>query len=265
MSFDDAFHVHYSHGLEQQRLFTWGRVERERTLALLERFVPAPPARVLDVGGGPGAYAAVLAERGYDVALVDPVELHVDQARAAGIDASVGDARALSFADEAADAVLLLGPLYHLTEAHDRAAALGEARRVLRPGGVVLAAAISRFASLIDGIVRGMLADSDFRAIVERDLADGVHVNPDPAARPEWFTTAYFHRPDELHDEVAAAGFAEVDILAVEGPASFAPGAGDWLDRPDLRDALMGLIERVERVPELLGASAHLIAVGRRP
>jgi SAM-dependent methyltransferase len=258
--FDDAFEVHYGHGLERDRLSTWARLEYVRTLELLDRFLPAPPARVLDVGGGPGAYAIALTERGYDVALVDAVELHVEQARAAGVgDATVGDARALASGDESADAVLLLGPLYHLTEAGDRARALSEVRRVLRPGGVVAAAAISRFASAIDGIGRGMLDDAEFAAMVDRDLDTGVHVNPDPAGRPEWFTTAYFHEPDELRAELTAAGFDDVDVLAVEGIASAVPRADPHDER------LLALLRRLEREPALLGATAHLLAVGTAP
>ena len=122
--------------------------------------------------------------------------------------ATVGDARALEAADAGADAVLLLGPLYHLVERADRLRALREAHRVLRPGGVVLAAAISRFASTIDGLAKEALADPLFETMVEGDLRDGRHVNPDPAGRPNWFTTAYFHRPEDLGAEVEAAGFA---------------------------------------------------------
>ena len=75
--------AHYELGHEADRLDTWGRLERERTLELLERHLPPAPADVLDVGGGPGAYAVRLARAGYAVRLVDPVELHVEQARAA--------------------------------------------------------------------------------------------------------------------------------------------------------------------------------------
>lgn len=69
------------------------------------------------------------------------------------------------------------------------------AARVLRPGGVVVAATISRFASLFDGFVNGYLSDPRFPPIVERALAEGVHHSN--GADPGWFTTAYFHRPDE--------------------------------------------------------------------
>jgi ubiquinone/menaquinone biosynthesis C-methylase UbiE len=121
---------------------------------LLERLLPRLPARVLDVGGGPGTYAAPLARRGYRVHLVDPVRLHVDQARqaagsdpAAGFTVALGDTRQLSEPDESQDAVMLFGPLYHLTEAAHRAQALSQPRRVLRPGGRLLAMAVCRFAS----------------------------------------------------------------------------------------------------------------------
>ena len=73
-------------------------------------------------------------------------------------------------ADASVDAVLLLGPLYHLTERADRVRALAEGRRVLRPGGVLAAAAISRYASAVDGLFRGHLREPGFEAIVERDL-----------------------------------------------------------------------------------------------
>jgi hypothetical protein len=100
---------------------------------------------------------------------------------------------------------------------------------------------------------------------VEADLRDGVHRNPDPAGRPEWFTTAFFHRPDELAEEVRAAGFALDALVAVEGVGAFLPDAGRWLDDPVLRGRLMRAISRVEAEPELLGASPHLLAIGIAP
>ena len=117
--------------------------------------------------------------------------------------------------DESVDAVLMLGPLYHLTERGERIRALAEARRVLRPRAPVLAAGISRFAPAVDGLRKEFLLDSGFAAIVDRDLRDGQHRNP--SRQPGWFTTAYVHHPAELGPEVAEAGFAEVEVFAVEG------------------------------------------------
>ncbi|MGH3488308.1 MAG: class I SAM-dependent methyltransferase, partial [Actinopolymorphaceae bacterium] len=124
-----------------------GELEQVRTQDLLVRHLPAAPATVLDVGGAAGVHALWLAKRDYEVHLVDPVPGHVEQAQAASIaqpthplaSATTGDARALRRPDASVDAVLLLGPLYHLTERADRLRALEEVHRVLRPGGVVFA------------------------------------------------------------------------------------------------------------------------------
>jgi SAM-dependent methyltransferase len=255
---------YYDRGEEPERLTRGpeGRLELIRTHALLERLLPAPPAAIADVGGGAGIHAAPLAARGYEVHLVDPVAGHVAQASALGLaSALVGDARELPFEDERFDAVLLLGPLYHLHERADRVAALAEARRVVKPGGLVAAAVISRYASTIDGL-RGLLEQDGFEASIERDLEDGRHTNPE--RRPRWFTTAYFHLPEEVPGELEEAGLADVEMLAIEGPAWIVPGLGAQLEDRERRARLLRALERVERAPSLLGASAHLMAIGRR-
>jgi len=261
----------YALGLEAERLeLDYNRLERARTQELIERHLPPAPRVVMDVGGGAGVYALWLAARGHEVHLVDPVPLHVAQARAAAERtkarlASVGtaDARALPFTDRSADAVLLLGPLYHLPEPKERARALAEAFRVLRPSGLLFAAAISRFASFFDGLRGALFEDSAFAAIVARDVASGQHRNDTGNAR--YFTTAFFHDPAELAVEVATAGFALLDVFGIEGPGAWAPElARRWAD-PAARERLLAFVRAVETEPSLLGASPHLLAVARRP
>jgi ubiquinone/menaquinone biosynthesis C-methylase UbiE len=261
--------AYYECGDEQDRLTARiGRLEWARTWELLERFLPEPPATILDVGGGPGAYAVPLALAGHAVHLVDAMPLHVRQGRDAAAVAGttlasveVGDARELAFPDASADAVLLLGPLYHLLEVADRHAALTEAWRVLRPGGVLIAVAISRFASFFEGVHAGWAGDHP--EIVESGLHTGTHRNPDAMAHR--FTTAHFARPEELVAEVGEAGFAVEALVAVEGPASLVDDPDGWLDDPRRRAWLLRQLRRVESEPSLLGASSHLLAVGRRP
>jgi SAM-dependent methyltransferase len=262
---------HYEAGVEQARLTRdSGRLEFARTCEVVERYVPPPPAVVYDVGGGPGAYACWLAQRGYAVHLLDPLPLHVEQARDASrqqpdhplAGATVGDARHLPFADASADAVLLLGPLYHLTDRGDRLRAWREAGRVLRPGGVVLAAAISRFASLLDGLRMGFLTDPEFAHTVEQDLRDGQHRNR--TGDPAYFTTAYFHRPEELRAEIEEASLRHEATLSVEGPAWLLPGLAGWWDDPTRREVLLTAVRSIEAEPSLLGASAHLLAVAKQ-
>ena len=261
--------AHYEAGIESARLARdAGVLERARTMDLLSRHLPPPPARVLDVGGGPGAYAVWLAGRGYDVRLLDPVPLHVEQAREAArengvtLDAAIGDARRLEEADGSADAVLLMGPLYHLTERVDRVAALAEARRVLRPGGVVIAIGISRYASLLAGLLHRLVDDPAFRAILERDLSDGQHRNP--TDRLEYFTTAYFHKVEHLAAEAEEAGLGMAAVFAVEGPAWLLADVEARAGDTEHWRILMDLLRQVEAVPALLAASAHLMLVARR-
>jgi SAM-dependent methyltransferase len=257
---------HYAATDEQVRLDKpRGTVEFLRTMDIIARFLPPPPARILDVGGGPGRYALELQDAGYVVELVDALETHVAQAKAAGVNlAAVGDARKLKLADASVDVVLLLGPLYHLTERSDRLQAWTEAGRVVRPNGVVIGAAISRFASLIDGLNIGLLADPGFVAIVDEDLRTGQHRNPEH--RDKWFTTAYFHHPDELSPEMTEAGLLPELVAAVEGPAqTVGPALDDWLSDPQLLETLLTFLARVETEPATIGSTGHLLAVGRRP
>ncbi len=269
---DAGMTAYYERGDEQSRLLRGGagKLEYLRTRELLARHLPASPATVLDVGGGTGVYAFALAGEGYSVYLIDPVPLHVEQARAASASrpeaalagAQVGDARRLPFGDGSVDAVLMLGPLYHLTSREDRGLAFREAHRVVRPGSVVAAAAISRFASTYDGLFRGFLEDPEFERMVERDVREGQHRNP--AQRPGWFTTAYFHLPRELEEEAAEAGFSVEALVGIEGPGWLLPDLDAWLEDPGRQQKLLATIRRVESEPSLLGACGHLLVVGRR-
>lgn len=257
----EAFETHYALGVEHDRLTDGGdHLELVRTLELLGQVLPPPAADIVDVGGGSGVYASRLARAGHRVRLVDVVPLHVEQALAAATEqpdapftAELGDARDLSSIDsDSADVVLLLGPLYHLTERSDRFRALAEARRVVRPDGVVVAAVISRLASLFDGTKHGFVADPRFAEIVERDLREGQHRNP--GREPGWFTTAFFHRPDEIVEEIAAADLELERLAGVEGP-------GGWVSRwPEERELVLTAARLAEGVPEI---SAHMLAIAR--
>jgi SAM-dependent methyltransferase len=245
-----------------------GQLELARTREIVRRHLPPGSLRIHDVGGGAGAHAAWLADDGHTVHVVDPMPSHVEAAQRLAnqsrrITAEMGDARCLAAANECADAVLLLGPLYHLTDRADRLRALEEAARVVRPGGPVFVAAISRFASLLDGLRRGFLFDPRFRAIVEQDLRDGQHRNPDRV--PHWFTTSYFHHPSELPDEACAAGLDCIEVLGVEGVAGWFANAFDRWDDPESQAAIFSAARAVESEPSLIGASTHLLMVARRP
>lgn len=266
---DDEIRGYYERTDEGSRLHSGlGLLEFLRTQEILRRSLPPAPAQIADVGGGAGVHAAWLAKDGYFVTLIDPVPLHVEQARVAageqpGAPFAVlaGDARAMPMDDASQEVVLLLGPIYHLTERADRVAALIEARRVVRVGGLVVVAAISRIASVLDGVARGLLGDPEFRAMTSRELHDGQH----RAVEGRWFTTAYFHRPDELRAECVEAGLEVVELVAVEGPAAVLPDLGDRMADARRASVVLESARLVEHEADVLGATSHFLAIARQP
>jgi hypothetical protein len=125
---------------------------------------------------------------------------------------------------------------------------------------VVLVAAISRFASALDGLARHFFDDPRYAPIAWQDLTDGQHRGTDEA----FFTTAYLHRPDELKGELSEAGFGQTRVLAIEGPAWLLQDLDRQWEDPVLRESLLEVVRRTEAEPSLLGASSHLLAVGRK-
>jgi SAM-dependent methyltransferase len=258
--------AYYREGGERTRLLAGtGLLEALRTRDVLARFLPEPPARVLDVGGATGAYAGWLAGTGYGVHVVDLMPEHVAVAAGLpGVTAAVGDARALAEPDASADAVLLLGPLYHLLDRADRIAAWREAARAVRPGGPVIAATITRFASLHDGFAQDFYADPRYAAVVDRALVTGEHRNTEPGRT--WFTDAYFHRPEEPAAEAREAGLDVVTVVAVEGTLwLLGTRLREILADPERTELMLAMLRRVEAEPSLLGASSHLLTVAVRP
>jgi len=260
---------YYSSFNEQSRLSDgWGEIEYIRTQNIILRYLKTAPAVVLDVGGAAGRYACWLAKHGYEVHLVDPVPLHIKQAEQASNEqaespiasCSIGDARQLEFEDEMADAVLLLGPLYHLVEAKDRNRSLVEAYRVLKMGGYVFAVGISRFASTVDGLASGYYLDPVFRKIMEQDLETGQHQNP--TNNPVYFMETFFHHPDELKAEVSSAGFQNTEVIAIEGISYLMKDLEKNWKIEAYREFLLNIITRIEKEPSLIGASPHLMCVG---
>jgi SAM-dependent methyltransferase len=219
---------------------------------------------IADIGGGPGRYTDWLVEAGYKVIHRDLVAHHVDQVRArhgGQVDTAVGDARSLDLADESTDALLLLGPLYHLDDQTDRLGALGEARRVVRTGGLVHVAAISRWAPRL----HGMLVDRvHVKYPVITEMIDEMERTGRMPPLHESSFTGYAHTPEELRDEVRRSGLVPESLVAIEGVAFALSDLDERMDDPHERTLLLDVLRAVESVPDLVGLGPHLLAIGRK-
>lgn len=268
---DAAIQSYYADQFDEDARITTrsvgGRVELERTRRLIGRHL-APASRVLDVGGATGVHSRWLAEAGHRVTLIDPVPEQVAKAAAVGtFEAVVGDARDLPHEDASVDAVLLLGPLYHLITRTGRLRALAEAHRVLTPGGLLFAQGIGRLTAFADAATRG-----GFEALGAADL----HI----LRTGEWANTGggfpggHFHTVAELRAEVQEADFEDVEVHGVEGPNVSALEL--VADDPELLDLAVRLADRLDVAlaenPSAVTrhrdgaaeASPHLLAVARR-
>lgn len=242
-----------------------GVVEREIHRRVFEAIVP-PQARILDLGGGPGHWSIWLAQRGHPVVLADisprMLELAREQFALTGTapEAIVEtDARDLrQFATGEFDAVLALGPFYHLVESPDRVRAAREIHRVLRPDGLLLASVMIRYAWLVAMILEGGAGRLEE---AERLLRTGVYSNPEPGR----FTEAYLHRPDEVVPFFEGSGFQTVRLTASQ---SFLNLVQEQVAELHQRDpiaygALIDMAYRSADDPAIRGLSGHLLYAGR--
>ena len=225
---------------------------------LIGRFLAPPPGVVLDVGGGPGRYACWLAAKGYQV--------HLIEARRAGA-RGVGGPAGLSAGERRRRRCAFAAPRprQRRCRAPD-GAALPPPRARATAGGAARGAprAEQRLAALLDGICRGFIDDPEFVDIIRRDLAEGQHRGVPGTTR--YFTTAFFHRPDQLASEIRESGFRrQEELFTVQGPAQFAPDLETRMADPARRAQVLDLIRLVEHEQVLLGAASHIACIAEKP
>ena len=153
-------------------------------------------------------------------------------------------------------------PLYHLQEKEDRVKSIAEAKRVLRKGGVLLAATITRYASLFDGFWQGFIDDPAFENIVNQDIEDGNHFNP--VNHPMYFTDAHFHTQKEIEEEFATAGLSKLNTIAIEGFGWLTPNFTERWNDEDSRNKMLHYIKLTENDPVMIGISAHVMTIATK-
>lgn len=260
----------YNNGAEIDRLERGlGIVEFYRSKEIISQYITEKNT-IYDIGGGIGKYSDWLAEQGHDVTLVELAPTAVDYAKKnmkTPYKTEVGDARNINKPNESADVVLLMGPLYHLQNKSDRIEALNEAHRVLKKGGLLIAAGISKFSSTtwalsVYGNGCDFIDDDIYMNMLKHELATGEHIRP--KEYPFIIANAYFHTIDELRNEVHNSGFEIVNHHAVEGCIWITPTLEEkWQDVVS-RNRLLDIIHATEHEETLMGLSPHFLVVAKK-
>lgn len=277
---DTAVLAGYNAGIERNRLRTGiGLLEFERTKEILLNKLPKPPAVIYDIGGAYGEYSWWLASLGYEVHLFDLSETHI--AMSAELEpeypgvklaaASVCDARSIPRPDKSADAILLMGPLYSITEFKERIFAIEECRRLLKSDGVLFSAALTPYSVLIprlayyhtEGRSRGKELDNPkVLATIERALEDGCYINPDRKIAGG-LGSSHLHTAKALREELSLGGFDTETVYGVMGGAWLVPNLEEVLTNPESKELLMKTVRMLDSHEEIIGLSGHLLAVSR--
>ena len=278
---DAAVLAGYNAGIEKDRLRSGiGLIEFERTREILLEKLPAPPAVVYDIGGAYGEYAWWLASLAYEVHLFDLAETNIAMSAELAAEypgaklasAEVCDARCVPRPDGTADAVLLMGPLYSITEYEERILAIRECGRLLKDGGILFSAALTPYSVLVsrlrvyhedDTKKRRELDDPAVLGIIERALADGCYINPEKKIA-NGIGSSHLHTAKALREELALGGFDTTSVHGVMGGAWLAPNLNELLANEETKALLMKTVRMLDTHEEVIGLSGHLLAVSRK-
>ena len=249
----------------------WERMDRHPlefgvTLRYMEKYYPEGGS-VMDVGGGPGRYAILLAVKGYDVTLVDlspkNVEFAKEKAKEENVRMRTICADALEINKHVSgqfDVVQCMGPLYHLLREEDRISCIRQCLALLKPGGVFLASFISSYAILADVVAKYPQAVAQFKKYFTNINEDMTNVE---SSENPGFTDAYFTYPLNIGPFFKRFGFSEIAVAGVEGPAG--------LNEPTIRELPKEIVEEWVDISYNLsqdqltwGTNQHFIYIGRK-
>ena len=251
---------------EHQRLERH-QLEFDLTCRYLDRWLPET-GNILEIGAATGRYTLWLAKRGYNITAVDLSETLLKTCRevitTAGMHDRVtyhtADARSLSgVPGDSFDAVLLMGPLYHLVDEADRLAALRESYRRLIPGGRIFTAFISRL-----GITGELMRRTPEWIEDQAEVRSVMTLGRDPEHHLGGGFRGYFARVDEIAALHEVVGFQTLQLAGVEPGISADDESYNSLEG-ERRRLWLDLLYEISTEPSIVGASRHLLFIGQKP
>lgn len=226
-------------------------------LAEMEQDKPRAQIKILDVGAATGRYSVPLAEDGYDVTAVELVKHNLARLKAKGssVKAYQGNAMKLRrFEDDSFDVVLVFGPMYHLHEREEKLKALSEAKRVVRPGGIILVAYIMNEYSVITYAIK----EKHIKEAMQTGMLDeNFHCTK---AANELYS---FVRTEDIESLNAEVGLERMQLIAADGAANYIRPFLNALDEEEFGYFVKYHLSTCERA-DLLGASGHLVDILRK-
>lgn len=276
---DKAVLAYYEDGREYNRLRSdIGLIEFERTKEILLENLPKPPAVIYDIGGAYGEYSWWLASLGYEVHLFDLSKTNIRMSNELAKEypdctlasSEVCDARSIPREDNSANAVLLMGPLYHITDYGERIKAIRESWRLLKEDGVLFTAALTPYSVLLYNITvyspksgETYLENPRFLSMVERELKDGCHINPNKEIY-EGLGSSHLHTAKALKAELEMGGFSDSVVHGVMGGAWLAHDIDELWKNEASRNALMNTVRLLDTHEDIMGLSGHLLSVSKK-
>ncbi len=250
---------YYNKFNEEKRLNSrHGQVEFRTSMKYIHQYInpqiPAKDFKILDIGAGTGRYSVALAEEGYDVTAVELVKynLGILKSKNSTVHAMQGNAMNLKkLASDQFDLTLLFGPMYHLFGFEDKLKALNEAKRVTKPGGILMAAYCMNEYSVLTYAFKEQHV---LECVEEKRFTEDFHTISHKENLYDYV------RIEDIHQLNEAAGLKRMQILSPDGPANYMRPFLNQLSEEEFEYFLKYHLSTCER-PDLIGAGAHTLDI----
>lgn len=238
-----------------------GQVEYRVSMKYIHEYIPADRSRedvkILDIGAGTGRYSVALANEGYDVTAVELVKYNLGMLKSKGSTVKAMQGNALNLKkleNNTFDVTLLFGPMYHLFGEADKRQALSEAKRVTKPGGVILVAyCMNEYGVLTYAFKERHISE----CVEEMRLTEDFHT----ISRKE--NLYDYMRIEDIDALLEDSGLERIKIISPDGPANYMRPFLNQLSEEEFEHFVAYQMATCERM-DLIGAGAHTLDILRK-
>ena len=209
-------------------------------------------SKIIDIGAGTGKYSIKLFNEGYDVTAIELIKhnLMTIKKNCPNLKSYQGNAINLSKElDNSYDLVLLFGPLYHLISFEDKVKALKEAKRIIKPNGIIM---ISYYMNEYAIIKHGFIENKILEAKKNNEIDSNYHITPKDT---DLYSMVRLEDINKLNETV---GLKRLEIISQDGPSDYIRSIINKMDDITFNEYINYHLSICNR-QELLGASSHVL------